>query len=461
MRILKMKKTIRAIILFLMLLAATLLATACSEKTPYDTYDEEGYTVSIKYDANGGMFTTNVDTIVDTYNISELSTNANGKIELALLSPDDPVRGTGNAFHATNAGHFLAGWYQTCTPVVNAAGEALDEDGNVAATSGKDPAYIYSGRWDFENGRMEIDPNAEHTAKESITLYAAWIPEFKYEFYSLDTGDLLGSYLFDPNYVSEIPLPQWSETSGKLDMKNFPTVTGQTFEAVYLDPDGEVAVNGTVVEHTGTYHAENATADDPVMKLYLSYQDGEWFRIYTAKQFIDNARAGGCYEILADLDFTGLIWPTSLMHGNFSGQIHGNGHTFSNITLEQTDTRKVNTGLFGQLTATAVLQNLNFHNISVTISKGTLQQDAAFGLFAGTVAEAATLTDIMVTESKLQINVAANLEATTDIGLFCGVGSLHGMDLSGMQALLIGEEAENYELTVDGNTVTVAEKQTP
>ena len=89
------------------------------------------------------------------------------------------------------------------------------------------------------------------------------------------------------------------------------------------------------------------------MKLYVDYMEGEWFHITSAKQLISNASVSGNYILDADLDFADQIWPTALMHGNFTGTIAGNGHKISNIAIKQTNNSKVNTGLFGQLTETA------------------------------------------------------------------------------------------------------------
>ena len=40
-------------------MTAALMVSCGGSKGPYGGYDDEGYTVSIKYDANGGYFTTN------------------------------------------------------------------------------------------------------------------------------------------------------------------------------------------------------------------------------------------------------------------------------------------------------------------------------------------------------------------------------------------------------------------
>ena len=242
-------------------------------------------------------------------------------------------------------------------------------------------------------------------------------------------------------------------------MEKFPTVSEKTFSGVYLDSEGKVNAEGATIKHTGSYDADNATAQDPVMKLYLDYMDGEWFRIYTAKQFIDNAGVSGCYEICADLDFTGLDWKTSLIHGNFRGQIKGNGHTFSNITVEQTDTRKQNTGLFGNLTANAVLENIVFENVILTIANGTLQQDAAFGLLAGNRDSAATLSGIVLKNALLKIHAYANLPEGTSIGLLFGNGAIGDIDISGIRCEATGENAGDITITVDGNDVIVGTAQ--
>lgn len=451
-----MNKVMKTIILTAMLIGTLLLLAACAEPSQYDVYDEAGYSVSIKYDANGGMFTTNVETIVDTYCLADLPTKADGKKELVLIAPDDTVRGSENAFKANNAGYFLAGWYTERTPVLDEQGRHLDSQGNVAAESGKLPAYTYDGKWDFENGRLTLDASKEYSAgTPELTLYAAWIPEFKYEFYSLQTGELISEYLFDPNYVSEILLPSWSEDTGKLSMEKFPSVTEMTLAGVYLNAEGTLAAEGTAVKHTGSYNAANATAQDPVMKLYLDFTEGEWFHIYTAKQFLDNFKPSGHYEICADLDFEGLSWKTALMHGTFRGEIYGNGHTFSNITIEQTDTKKQNSGMFGAIAAEAVLDDVVFHNVTMTIASGTLQPDASFGLLAGTLDAEATVKNVVISNAKLLIHANANLLDSTSIGRVCGSGSTHGIDLEGIVCEATGENAGDIVVQVDGNDVSV------
>ncbi len=451
-----MKKIIKGMILSVALLAATLLLFSCAEATQYEINDSDGYTVSVKFDANGGMFTTNVSVITDSYQLSELPVNPNGQKEIALLAPNDEQRGKANAYTATNAGYFLAGWYTQRNEVRNQAGDALDADGNVASESGKPVAYTYAGRWDFGKDVKVLDPNGTYSSSEPVvTLYAAWIPEFKFEFYHLDNGQRISDFPFDPNYLFEIECPSWNEETGKLDMKNFPSVSGKTWTGVYLDADGTMPIETATVVHTGTYDEATASAKDPVMKLYLDFMDGEWYRISTVEQFLSNVKPSACYDILADLDFEGQTWPTSYMHGIFSGRINGNGHIFKNITVAPTDARKLNNGMFGSLASGTHISDIRFENVTLDIAVGTISQDVSFGLFAGKIDANAVVENITFTAATVKINAKASIMDTTSIGRFCGVGNVGDVDISNITAILYGEGSDKLTLEIDGNEVQI------
>ncbi len=440
-----------------------LVISGCAESTPYDEHDEAGYTVSVKYDANGGMFTTNVEVIVDSYDQSSLQSG-----EIALRAPDDESRGKGNYYTASRAGYFLAGWYTERTAVKDSAGRELDENGNIAAESGQPVAYTYAGRWDFENGRMKLDPNKTYSAKEPITLYAAWVKEFKYEFYSLKTGEKISEYTFDPNYVKEIALPYWNKDTGALETGNFPgednTVEGDAgstinVDGIYLSMDKSERVSGETLKHGGSLDLSAAVADNNVMKVYIDYLEGEWYRIYTAKQFVDNSSVRGNYEIMEDLDFEGLNWKTSLMYGSFRGRIIGNGHVFKNIKLEQTDTSKQNAGLFGRLTSEASIDALTFKNVVFTLQSGTRVNDASFGLLCGTLDQGAALSGVKIESSKLLINGAAGgiTGESCGIGLVCGSGWTDGIGVSydGISYEAVGDSASDIVIVQEGNELVI------
>ena len=437
-----MKLKIKAITVALLGLMAIPFITGCStEKTPYDTNNEDNYTVSVKYDANGGIFTTNTSVIVDSFNISDLERNSDGQVEIALISPDNSNRGN-DAFKAVNNGYFLAGWYAVRT-------ENKDSDGNIS--------YSYSDKWDFEKDLLHIDPSKEYVAEEPVmTLYAAWVPLFEIEFYSLDSGEYMDSLIFDPTTSGEISVPAWDKETGSIEMYDFPERTGYTFNKAYFDANGEQQLSTATVNHPGVVDYETGTAQNSVMKLYVDWTEGEWYRIYNAEQLIENASLNGHYEIYADLDFADEIWPTAFMYGNFNGEIKGNGHTIKNVELTQTNNSKVNAGLFGYLTETAKISDITFENVSFTIKKGTRVVGTSYGLFAGTISNDAEISNVKILNSTLKIDSSCYFGVDDySIGLVCGMGNAAVVDKAEIDCVVVGDNPENLDVSVNGNTVTI------
>ena len=436
-----MKQKIKVLLLTALTLGSMCLFTACgSEQTPYEINDEENYTVSVKYDANGGVFTTNTSVIVDSYNVSEMKADG-GVVEIPLITPDDKSRGN-DAFKATKSGYFLAGWYAERTE------NGKDEDGNTL--------YTYGDKWDFEEDVLEIDVDKTYSSQEPvITLYAAWVPLFEIEFYSLQSGDYINSYVYDPTLVDEIKIPTWDEETGAVEMYNFPENDGYTFNGAYYDEAGTQAIV-SVLEHSGAVDEKTGTAEDHVMKIYVDWLEGEWYHIYTVEQFLDNASIKGNYEIHADLDFTDENWPSSLMYGNFTGTIKGNGHKFTNIEFEQTNNSKVNAGLFGNLTEEANISDLTFENVTFTIEKGTRVAGASFGLFAGSISEGATLTNVSILNSTIQIDSNCYFGVNDySIGLVSGSGKFDAITNAQITCVPTGKNPEKVQISVEGNDVTV------
>lgn len=438
-----MKRKYKVIILICFILSALAVFVGCnSEENPYDVNNEKGYTVSIKYDANGGFFTTNTSVIVDSYNLDNINKNSNGEAEIALLPPDDEARGT-DAFTVTNNGYFLAGWYEE-------KHESKDTSGNTV--------YTYSKKWDFENDLLKVRTDKTYSAKDPvITLYAAWIPMFELAFYEAGTGDLIESIKFNPLEGKEFTVPAWNVETGKIDMNEFPEKKGYTFNGAYLDVSAteNSKINDTVIVHPGQIDFLTGTAQNPVFNVYVDFLEGEWFNIYSAEQFISNASVNGKYIINNDLDFEGKTWPTSLMHGNFSGIIQGNGYIFKNITVKQTNNAKANTGLFGQLTDKSNINDVTFENVSLVIEGGS-RVVANFGLLAGTISKDSTINKVNIKSSQIMIDSKCYFSASDfSIGLLCGAGDISKVDSFEINCLATGENPDKVSITIDGNQVSV------
>jgi len=428
-------KKIKFLILSLLVIAFIFLLTACGENaTPYETNNQDGFTVSVKFDANGGTFTTNTSVIVDSF-------NTDGKSEIALISPDDEMRDK-DAFTATKNGHFLAGWYKERIEKTNDDGETF---------------YEYSGKWDFENDTLKIDKNKQYSAETpALTLYAAWVPLFEVEFYSLDSGELIDTINYNPTSSKALKIPAWNEETGAVEMYDFPKREGYTYSKAYFDAEATNELTGEELMHPGVVNADDATATNSVLKLYVDWTEGEWYRIYNVDQFKESATLNGNYELFADLDFTDEIWPTTFVYGNFGGVIKGNGHTIKNVEVTQTNNSKINAGLFGYLTDTASITDVVFENITFTLKAGTRKVGTSYGLFAGTISDNATIGGVSILNSRLQIDSSCYF-AVDDytIGLVCGMGDFSKVSTAQIDCTAVGDKAEKVDISLNENSVIV------
>lgn len=436
-----------------MLLIMVLLATSCAggDGSPYGGYDDEGYNVSVKFDANGGEFTTGTSTLVDTYNISSLNADENGNVKIYLVSPDNKeIRGATKSYSAYKDNCFLVGWYTTRTLVK----EGTDTEPAV---------YEYSGRWDFNTMTHSLKKDGEYTAAEpELTLYAAWLPVFEVQYYPLGsdgTGEPMYSYkVANPLHSDLIKLPEWNLNSGKMDYPDsFAKQQGYTFEGAFLDSAGTEPIDDSSFTHRGAVNLDNATSTDPIMKVYVQMKAGDWYKISTATQFKNNANLKGYYEILDDLDFDGIFWPDVFTTGVFEGKIFASADkSIKNISVTQSSVSNT-FGLFGTLGADAKIQNISFENISVEIEKGCRPTApyGYYGVLAGQIISETGCLDNVKVSGKLSLSPNMSLCTNSGIGLVAGYGNIGAVDYSNIVCEALEIRSPKYELTIttDGNKV--------
>lgn len=409
----------------LLMLALTL--TACSDnwEAPYASLQENGYDVCVRFDVNGGLFAGTKDvSVVDVFSLKNGKTNSDGSVSFYLLNPEDPARKEG-AFAASKNGYFLAGWYTDRSLRVDADGQPLDDYGIPCSQSGRPQGYSYSGLWDFSADTLNVDANATFSADQPVlTLYAAWVPYINYDFYMVD--DTGTAYLSTTQGI-DLEIPEWSERTGKLDLKKFPDPDNKTFDAAYLDEALTQPLTDTIFGQESYVDYETGTVSTDSVKIYTTWLEGNWFKIYTAQQFISNARPDGNYMICTEqLDFEGSVWPPALVKGKFTGKIYGNGCTFTNITAVQGDNSQIYGGLFGSIENGAVITDVAFENVEFTIEAGSRMQGATFGLLCGSASPGAVFENVTVTGN---LFISPNCYPQTDytIGLLCGSGSCEGV----------------------------------
>ncbi len=426
--------------------------TACKTRdNPYLKNEDDGYTVSVRYDANGGSFATNTSVIVDSYNPDNFPSG-----KLPLIAPESSVRGD-KAQVARNNGFILAGWYTERTPILDGQGNHLDYNGNIATETGMTPAYTFSGHWDFANDKLDVSSLSD----DSITLYAAWVPEFYFEFYDITTGEKLGDLI--ANVGEEITLPALNTATGRVDNNSLPQLFGKTYNKVYTDSEGKNEVSG-IITHSGSINLDDATSSGATMKLYIELLEGEWYWITSADQLIAAANPAAHYVITEDLDFEGKSWPFS---GNFSGIIEGNNHKISNISIKQSSQGNL-AGIFKTVSKSAVISDVTFKNATLEIKAGYSKAGISYGLFAGKIEEGASITGVSVTGLMIFSSDAYNGSMTKDngdysVGLIAGTGYEYcEIDPTNVAILSYTTETSRYIVTVtaDGNTVSwVREKK--
>lgn len=426
---------------------------ACSDnwEAPYASLDGTDGAVSVRFDANGGLFAGTSDvSIVDVFQLNQGISTSDG-IGFYLLAPDDPVRGSGS-FTVSRNGYFLAGWYTEKSMRTNGTGEPLDEFGVLCSVSGRQQGYTYQGLWNFSTDLLTVNKDGQYSSSEpALTLYAAWIPYVNYEFYTMD--DPASPEHLQTVQTVYLEVPQWSEKTGKLDLNSFPERNGYTFDAAFLDPEMTRPLDTSINGQEQYVDYESGTLNVDSVKIYTTWKEGVWFKVSSAQQFLSNARLDGNYILTNDLDFENAVWPPVLVKGKFSGSILGNGHTISNLHVTQADNSQIYGGLFGSLEAGCVIEDITFQNVNFTIEAGSRMQGAAFGLLTGSLSENAQLNNVSV-EGTLLISEKCYPSDYT-IGLLCGIGDSHGVTYT-IDCGVAEDETSKISLVVnDDDTVSV------
>lgn len=476
---------------------------ACDKNTDLDNLAEQGYTISVTYDANGGEYLNRPGiTVMDVFNPDHFEKDVNGNIHIPLKEPTDPSRPTSSSTSITlkKDGYFFAGWYEERT-VKTIDGTPIDENGRALqlqedgtykyldATTEETkltvtPAYEYDGYWDFAN-TWDLNPD-EIEGTESKTLYAGWVKyfEFNYYYYQQDDAEtvedesgwtLFGSHGFDYKTTNAtgsqtadkdtIWLPRWN--NGIMDHEfsyanqsvyTFPKLSGMTFAKAYLDADCSQEITESAFEHRGELDYEHAVAVNRVENIYVTFEQGERYKIETAKQLQDNFNAQGIYEIKANLDFTGLTWPIGFMSNSFTGKMFATeGQTFeiANISATYASADKASfVGLFGEISDGAEIRNLSFKNVTVDFAVAQLASEANVGFFAGYVQENATISGVSI-DGRMKLGNVASIYSDYAFHLYAN-GSVEGLVAGAVVLELYGQQVfDIYNYTIIPSSVVL------
>ena len=425
----KKKMIIIAAIAGVLIVAMIILAIIGGNKDFYADLEKDGYTISVVFDADGGTFKGSNSTVVDLFKPEDVSEDG-----IQILAPNDPRRDKSNTLTVTKAGYFLAGWYTERTPI--------DEND-------LSKGYTYSGKWDFENDRLVLDPDKTYSLDESaLTLYAAWVPYYNFEIYDEN------NQLITTVSALNLTIPAWKDGDVTLNMDNFPTRDGFTLDKVtYSNDDVIVTTTEKKTSITGKWDEATATSLTPTIKLYTTWQEGTRYRIYSTDDLRKNADPEGYYEIYADLDFSEVEWPGTFANTKFTGKIFGNNHTISNVKIDSNSRGRTGNGLFGAIDG-AHIENLTLENIIHTVDLMDVANGSSFGLLAGTISEGSSFNNVKISGKLLFTDNCSALVSKSDafsIGLISASGSFDGISYEEGKVTAGKTNEENQSFNVEIN----------
>jgi hypothetical protein len=111
-----------------------------------------------------------------------------------------------------------------------------------------------------------VSANASFNPESPVlTLYAAWVPNFTCEFYSVnDDGSvtLINTQQINPLEGTEITLPTYDKDSYAYE------IDGVLYNLYLNESCTGNKIDGSAISHTGFFNEQTATVVNPVMKIY-------------------------------------------------------------------------------------------------------------------------------------------------------------------------------------------------
>ncbi len=256
------------------------------------------------------------------------------------------------ALNYDNNKYKLVGWYEA----------ERDSEGNVL-TEADGTVKLKATPLDLSTLRLQKNDNYTVYAKwellqvvvvklvceEDAVLYSSLASDTK----AYRNGDEIRTYAFDANGKRAYP-------SSFFSVKN----SAYTFTEFYSTADVSNPANMLRQDDTASWPLQKAE-DGTNTVIYAHYISGNHVVLKTVdgvKNFFRNANKSLSYYLLYDIDCSSIDEVAPLARLN--AKLYGNGHTLSNLKVNKTQVTQV--GLFGDIGANALLDNVTFTNMTVT-----------------------------------------------------------------------------------------------
>lgn len=405
------RKTVSKLKILLLLgivCAACLTFAACD-----NTYrpEENGYSVLVTYDANGGRFGTSDRMGLKTFKY---------KPNTGIIQPGGEQ--TAQFVAPLLAEHHVIDWY----PAV------LDDAGNVQRDEG-DNIITAETPWNFATDKLP------DTAGFKLYLVARWAHNFSL---TIDVGEEARAAgvenVVNRNYDRPGPISRPGED---------PSWDGHTFYGYYSGDKRLVTESD--------WRAITVTEENPDVVVTARWLEGLW-TIVTAADQLPSIMASTNYYIDADIDFGGRAITQA---NNYYGEFNGNGHMLSNfrVDVRQGGTQN-DVGLFGRMGVTSKVHDVLFEGvtINVTLTSNPTGEPPAFnvGFLSGngTALDMANFTNIGFVGCRLEITrtlLAVGKTVNTGSGTHRGIFGILGAE----QTFVPVADRADVTVTLDGEPV--------
>ncbi len=418
-----MSSNIKKIILVVCIaICGLFILSACESHTLESEKDRYNLTVDVTYHANGGEFNNNDNKALVCFKDGSYALNLgtdNIKYGDLILKYDK---------------HSLIGWYYAET----------DSEGNV----------IYE---DEKKGLIKLtDQKFDFTkpleAGDVIHIGAKWLADTKLEILlanesvisneltyngtTYKSGDVISSYQF--------------EASGKVNKPSLDPMTqkrkgpeGYVLAEYYYDIDCTKVVEWPV----------ESSSEDENVRIYAKYLSDEWTVVEKQTdlyQMFTVANNIGKFFIKNDINASSES-VKSVDNIVFSGEIRGNGHTITGLTV-----RNVSVGeggyasLFGTITADANIADITFKDFKVEFNNTTNPDYASINasFFAKEIQEGATIENLKIDGGEMKVRIYGG--ATLN-------GSVAGDD-SSLSLILIDSLSDGIEIINEVNFKVIVPK---
>ncbi|MBO5327647.1 MAG: hypothetical protein J6B04_00570 [Clostridia bacterium] len=424
------KLKFKLLVILVAFAAVSLIAGCKLGYSKEEIIQNENLVSQVTYFANGGYFEDNRD-FKDMYYVE-------GSPFINIMEQTPTKSGTVNV---TRENFVFVGWYPAVVDSegnpLNAAGEVIELETN---QSRKGIAEDISSEL-FPEGNEVLNLNTLRAEKgQHLYFVARWEAKLRLRVVLVGTDNETPEDTSDDFTLKGLPLDDNLIVNNGGEAKEYkngdivrafnfdnsglvydpgsdgPVLTakgvslGGTFYDYYYDaectqpvvwpyemPDGEEEEEG----QPELQAEEEEESLDPV--IYAKYIEGDWIMLRGAKDIVKNWNSLGNASkkvwLFKDIDCTGN---GVLQTVNLACEFRGNGHTISNLKLNQSVSNEGKAGIFKSIKAGAKMTDVNFTNVTVTYSM--TGKAAYLYLFAYEILEGATLSNV---------NVSANVTVTT------------------------------------------------